>query len=124
MLTDDDECEIGLHDCDINANCINTNGSFECTCNDGFLGDGKTCISNNICTWINKGIFRGCSTTIGSLYIGNTTTNLVPCPCNSSENCFTFEDDNGTEICGCKPGYELQMNNQSAQTCIGIASYY
>ena len=50
LLIDDDECEIGLHDCDINANCINTNGSFECTCNDGFLGDGKTCISNNICT--------------------------------------------------------------------------
>ena len=44
--TDDDECKNGLHDCDINANCTNTIGSFECTCNDGFFGDGKTCISN------------------------------------------------------------------------------
>ena len=44
-LIDDDECENGLHDCDINASCTNTDGSFECTCNEGFLGDGKTCIS-------------------------------------------------------------------------------
>ena len=45
LLTDDNECKNGLHDCDINANCTNTIGSFECTCKDGFLGDGKTCIS-------------------------------------------------------------------------------
>ena len=47
--TDDDECKNGLHDCNINANCTNTIGSFECTCNDGFFGDGKTCISNWLC---------------------------------------------------------------------------
>ena len=41
---DDDECKNGLHNCDINADCTNTIGSFECTCKDGFLGDGNTCI--------------------------------------------------------------------------------
>ena len=46
LLTDDDECDNGLHNCDINANCINMIGSFECTCNDGYLGNGTTCISN------------------------------------------------------------------------------
>ncbi len=47
LLIEDDECENGLHDCDMNASCENTDGSFECTCRDGFLGDGKICISNN-----------------------------------------------------------------------------
>ena len=50
------------------------------------------------------------------VHLDDTTENLVPCPCNSSENCFTF-DDNGTEVCGCRPGYEQQMDNQ---TCAGI----
>ena len=45
LPTDDDECKNGMHDCDMNANCTNTKGSFECTCNNGFVGDGKTCIS-------------------------------------------------------------------------------
>ena len=45
LLIDDDECANGRHNCDMNANCTNTDGSFECTCNDGYFGDGKTCIS-------------------------------------------------------------------------------
>lgn len=48
LPTDDDECKNGLHNCDLNANCINTHGSFECICNDGFFGDGKLCISKLI----------------------------------------------------------------------------
>ena len=119
LLTDEDECEIGLHDCDINATCTNKDGSFECACNDGFLGDGKFCISNDIYHLIN--ILHGCNIYCSIWFsIGNATINLVPCPCNSSENCFTFEDDNSTEMCGCKPGYEYQMTNQSGQMCTGI----
>ena len=29
--------------CETNAACANTDGSFECTCNDGYNGDGQTC---------------------------------------------------------------------------------
>ena len=41
--TDIDECSEGTHSCDINAECINVNGSFNCMCLDGLNGDGFSC---------------------------------------------------------------------------------
>ena len=41
--TDIDECSNGRHVCDVNANCTNTVGSHNCTCNEGFTGNGHTC---------------------------------------------------------------------------------
>ena len=29
--------------CDTNANCTNTDGSYNCTCDNGYSGDGFTC---------------------------------------------------------------------------------
>ena len=55
---DDDECQNGKHDCDINANCTNTDGSYECTCNDGFFGDGKTCISKFLMYMLYTGCYH------------------------------------------------------------------
>lgn len=40
---DVDECEKGLAQCDTNAYCSNTIGSFFCTCKPGFVGSGKEC---------------------------------------------------------------------------------
>ena len=40
---DIDECELGIHTCDSNANCTDTGGTFNCTCIDGFEGDGFQC---------------------------------------------------------------------------------
>ncbi|MBI1825237.1 MAG: right-handed parallel beta-helix repeat-containing protein, partial [Planctomycetes bacterium] len=40
---DIDECANGTDNCDANATCTNTPGSFACACNDGYLGDGLSC---------------------------------------------------------------------------------
>ena len=42
-LSDKDECMEGEDDCDVNANCINTAGSFECECVEGYrqINDGR-----------------------------------------------------------------------------------
>ena len=44
-LIDIDECASELDNCHENATCNNTFGSFECTCNAGFDGDGVNCTS-------------------------------------------------------------------------------
>ena len=36
------------HDCDSNAVCNNTMGSFNCTCNSGYSGDGSACIGQYV----------------------------------------------------------------------------
>ena len=38
-----DECTNGSHDCGMNANCTNTEGSFTCQCITGYYGDGYNC---------------------------------------------------------------------------------
>ena len=40
---DVDECRNSRNDCHVNADCINTFGSFNCTCKAGSTGDGRTC---------------------------------------------------------------------------------
>ena len=41
LLPDIDECL--TNSCDVKAECLNTNGSYECSCVPGFIGDGTTC---------------------------------------------------------------------------------
>ncbi|CAK8671672.1 unnamed protein product [Clavelina lepadiformis] len=48
-LIDVDECLSGLHNCDDNAKCTNTIGTFQCSCNNGFTGNGRICSNVNEC---------------------------------------------------------------------------
>ena len=47
--TDINECEDPGDNptCHENANCTDTEGSYECTCNTGFSGDGFICLGMN-----------------------------------------------------------------------------
>ena len=51
---DKDECASGTHNCDKNAACLNIDGGFTCTCNEGYSGDGVNCtgitINYHLCT--------------------------------------------------------------------------
>ena len=42
-MVDFDECEFHLYSCDINADCKNTIGSYECECRSGYRGNGIIC---------------------------------------------------------------------------------
>ena len=51
---DKNECDdgvnpLGTHNCDGNATCTNTEGSYSCECNGGYTGDGTSCDGNLKC---------------------------------------------------------------------------
>ncbi len=43
LLSDIDECTDNGHNCNANAVCNNTLGSFICICNGGYIGNGINC---------------------------------------------------------------------------------
>ena len=43
MSTDIDECASGAYTCHRLASCVNTVGSYSCSCTQPYTGDGKTC---------------------------------------------------------------------------------
>ena len=49
LCVDRNECTNGEHNCDEHAQCTNTDGSYTCTCNDGWEGDGFSCIDVDEC---------------------------------------------------------------------------
>ena len=53
-LADVDECVEGLDDCDVNALCTDTVGSFTCDCLDGFVGNGITCAGTSSFTSVTE----------------------------------------------------------------------
>ena len=42
-FADLEECATNTHNCDVNADCVNTVGSYSCKCRAGYTGDGQTC---------------------------------------------------------------------------------
>ena len=47
-MSDIDECDEETHQC--TQNCMNSNGSYACTCNSGFIidADGRTCDGEDV----------------------------------------------------------------------------
>jgi len=46
ICLDINECSGHTHDCDHDATCTDTLGSYRCSCNTGFNGNGQTCTGN------------------------------------------------------------------------------
>ncbi|RMX47721.1 hypothetical protein pdam_00012358, partial [Pocillopora damicornis] len=74
---DVNECTEGSHGCSADAVCINTEGSYTCSCKPGYSGDGRTCKDVNECTEGSHG-------------------------CSADAVCINTE---GSYTCSCKPGY-------------------
>ena len=54
---DIDECSRGTHNCSQFASCTNTVGSYNCTCEKGYFGDGTVCGNYDITMPISKGVY-------------------------------------------------------------------
>ena len=52
LFTDINECASPeANDCDPNAECSNTEGSYICSCNEGYTGDGRNCTGTVLHAW-------------------------------------------------------------------------
>ena len=47
LYTDIDECATGMDSCNESADCIDTEGSYDCMCYAGYSGDGFSCESES-----------------------------------------------------------------------------
>ncbi|CAH1794912.1 unnamed protein product, partial [Owenia fusiformis] len=112
------ECEMGTDNCHINADCLDTELSYTCTCQDGFSGDGFSCTNINECEdgTDNCHINADCSDTEGN-YIctcqngfsgdGFSCTNINECE-DGTDKCHINADCSDTEgnyICTCQNGF-------------------
>jgi hypothetical protein len=116
-----DEClgEGGGHNCDINALCTNSLGSFSCTCLDGYSGDGLVCIDDDECSLETNNCSQAatCINTPGSFncacnagYAGNGVVcidddecSLGTNNCDSNALCSNLP---GSFACTCIKGYQ------------------
>ena len=48
ISSDIDECAMKTSNCDSDARCTNTEGSFNCSCNRGYDGDGTNCTGKKV----------------------------------------------------------------------------
>ena len=112
---DIDECLTMTHSCAIRADCTNNPGSYECACQDGYLGDGRSCADDNECydgsagchfdaeCIDNEGSFR-CECRIGFFGDGFMCEDLNECsqgisPCGPLASCV--EERGGYQcVCG------------------------
>ncbi|CAB4024087.1 c-binding -like isoform X1, partial [Paramuricea clavata] len=126
------ECLENTHDCDKNATCTNAEGSFNCSCKNGYRGNGTSCKDINEClenrhdcdknaTCTNAEGSFNCSCKNG--YRGNGTS------CKDRNECLENSHDcdvnaictntEGSFNCSCKNGYR-----GNGTSCKGIGFPY
>ncbi|WP_437681990.1 calcium-binding EGF-like domain-containing protein [Sorangium sp. So ce131] len=100
---DVDECAAGTDNCDANAACTNTAGSFTCACNTGYTGDGVTCTDVDECAadTDNCDANATCTNTAGSF----------TCACNTgyTGDGVTCEPDGPSCPCAAYPEWQAAL---------------
>lgn len=131
----EDQCLLGTHNCDENADCTDTSNGFYCTCREGFSGSGVQCTDINECSQNICGPGGSCTNHQGtyscSCVPGYTNAN-GPCAdineclddglCGDAGECV---NQPGTYSCACNSGYancdgkpDCEVNlGQPANTC-------
>ncbi len=125
ICKDIDECTENLNNCDENAECTNTEGSFSCKCNDGYFGNGTQCLNKNECLdgshtcdinavcEDNIGSYK-CTCNTGFIGDGKTCEDINECEtqtvCDINATCI---NNPGDFTCSCNDGY-----NGDGFTCI------
>ncbi|XP_028415961.1 fibropellin-1-like [Dendronephthya gigantea] len=106
MPIDVDEC-LPSSPCHSNATCNNTDGSYTCTCNSGYTGDGFNCTDGSYICTCNSG------------YTGDgfNCTDFDECltssPCHSNATC---NNTDGSYTCTCNSGYSGDGFNCTGKT--------
>ncbi|XP_048581956.1 uncharacterized protein LOC5522228 isoform X2 [Nematostella vectensis] len=133
---DIDECRRNIYDCPADSQCINTYGSYKCSCKRGYAhNDSNVCVDVNECTetpYVCSGNNSICENTDGSFKcscksgytpkfseaVGDAPANLTSCDdidecalgvatCPASADCV---NNDGSYTCRCKRGYTLNNN--------------
>ncbi|XP_078690041.1 mucin-like protein [Branchiostoma floridae x Branchiostoma belcheri] len=117
---DIDECWVMIHDCE--QGCVNTPGSYNCTCNDGLhLINGTSCHATpdtNECATDNGGCDQNCHNTHGSFTCscdagynlgtdGLSCIDINECSTNTGGCDHFCTNTDGGRNCSCRDGFRL-----------------
>ena len=107
-LSDVDECSTDEDLCHVNGSCYNTDGSYECECLPGFIGDGFNCSSKTINS-INKDPQECCTKLyIILIFLSYFSPDIDDCADSKNNNCSAnanCTDNVGSYDCTCSAGY-------------------
>ncbi|MCA9578773.1 MAG: hypothetical protein KC668_25260, partial [Myxococcales bacterium] len=123
--SDVNECTNGTNNCNANAACTNTPGSFSCACNMGYTGNGVTCTDINECTNGTAACSPNatCNNTPGSYgctcnagYVGDGFTCTAPAFCDVVYRVAgTFQITNPP---ACSPGWTNNIGTNAANPAL------
>ena len=102
---DIDECATNRHNCDANAVCADTDGSFTCECSSGYNGDGVLASAGG----------TGCTP--------DPNDECSPNPCGANTECddpTPTATNTGDYVCSCGDGFSGTTTTGSPASCANI----
>jgi hypothetical protein len=120
-----DECVENTHNCDKNAYCSNTEGSFTCKCKSGYEGDGVTECKSSCKDGFKPSTMDGTCIDVNECAV-NTHDCHALATCSNMQGSFTCKCKNGYEgdgktKCDCKSGfYYFKGDNKQDAGCYDI----